>query len=101
MGLCIIGAKDVSTYVKYKDAILVDLRDEDDYRMYHITGAINIPAEQLQRFMKHTDKNRIHIFYCQHGSLSFQAGKKYVKEGYKICSLAGGIDSYHEARSYY
>lgn len=95
MGLCIIGAKDVQDYIKNKGAILIDLREEEDYRAGHITGAVNIPANRLQQFMRQTDKSRIHIFYCQHGGLSFQAGKRYVREGYRICSLAGGIDSYN------
>ncbi|MCC8028703.1 MAG: rhodanese-like domain-containing protein [Lachnospiraceae bacterium] len=94
MGLCVISAKDVRTYVSQKDAILVDLRRGEDYCEYHIRGAVSVPAKQLPRFMKQTDRGRIHIFYCQHGSLSIQEGRNYARRGYQICSLAGGLDAY-------
>lgn len=96
MGLCIIGAKDIRVYMKQKDAVLVDLREPEEYGRGHIPGAVNIPAGKLQMYMRRTDRNRIYIFYCQHGSLSFQEGKKYVRAGFRICSLAGGMDGYQE-----
>lgn len=95
MGLCIIGAREVESYRTYKNAILIDIREENDYVQGHIPGAINVPAHHLQSYMRQTDKNRIHIFYCQHGGLSFQAGKRYIRDGFRICSLAGGMDGYH------
>ena len=94
MEFCMIRANDLQAYVRENDAILVDLRCKEDYQEYHIRGAIHIPAEQLSEFMKHTDKNRTHIFYCRHGSLSIQEGKKYTRLGYRICSLAGGMDAF-------
>ena len=96
MGLCIIGAKDIPIYMKQRQAILIDLREPDEYRRNHIPDALNVPAGTLQQFMNHSNRNRIHIFYCQHGSLSFQEGKKYVRAGFQICSLAGGMDGYEE-----
>ncbi|MCD8218705.1 MAG: rhodanese-like domain-containing protein [Clostridiales bacterium] len=94
MDLCMIDAEDVRRYVRQYDALLVDLRSEEDYQNYHITGAIHIPPEQLPCFMRQTDKQRLHIFYCQHGSLNIREGRKYLRQGYRICSLAGGMDAY-------
>jgi len=94
MELCMIGAEDVRRYVRQYDAVLVDLRSEEDYRIYHIWGAIHIPPDQLQRFMHRTDKQRMHIFYCRHGNLSIREVTKYLRQGYRVCSLAGGMDAY-------
>ncbi len=94
MDLCMIGAGDVRRYVRQYDAILVDLRSAEDYRNFHITGAVNVPADNLQRFMRQTDRQRMHVFYCQHGSLSVREGRKYLRQGYRVCSLAGGMDAY-------
>lgn len=94
MELCIIGAKDISVYVRKREAILVDLRNEDDYRDFHIRGAISVLAKHLSCFMKRSDKNRLYIFYCQHGSQSIQEGRIYARRGYRICSVAGGIEGY-------
>lgn len=98
MELCMICAKDVRRYVREKDAILIDLRDEEDYREFHIPGAISVPTENLAKFMRRTDKRRLHIFYCDHGVLSIQEGRRYLRQGYRICSLAGGIDAYLRQR---
>lgn len=94
MGLCIIGAKDIEEYQKRKDARLLDLRDPTEYRRFHIPGACNVPVEKLEAYMKDASKTQLYIFYCQHGSLSFQEGKRYVRAGYKICTLAGGMLAY-------
>lgn len=96
MGLCIIGAKDVEMYKK-RGGLLVDIRSPQDYRNGHINGAVNVPVEQLENYMKTASKNQIYIFYCQHGSQSFQEGKKYVRTGYQICTLAGGFRAYRQA----
>lgn len=96
MGLCIIGARDVKNYQIGKKAILIDLRDREEYQRFHINGAINVPVEKLERYMKSVSRRQYVIFCCQHGSMSLQEGKKYVREGYQICSLAGGISAYRQ-----
>ena len=96
MGLCIIGAKDVKEYQIRKQALVIDLRDPKDYMRFHIEGAINVPAAELEQFMEKISKKQMLVFYCQHGSQSFQEGKKYVRRGYQICSLAGGVLAYRQ-----
>lgn len=96
MGLCIIGARDVKEYQNRKRAILIDLRDREEYQRFHINGAVSVPVERLEGYMKGVSKNQNVIFCCQHGSLSLQEGKKYVREGYQICSLAGGVSAYRQ-----
>ena len=96
MGLCIIGARDIKDYQLRKNAILIDLRDSEEYMRFHINGAVNVPVEELEQYMKRASRNRNYIFCCQHGSLSLQEGKRYVRKGYQICSLAGGVLAYRQ-----
>ena len=96
MGMCIIGAREVENYQRNYHAQVVDIRDAEEYREYHIRGAIHVPVDEVKDFMKRADKNRIYIFYCEHGSFSFQVAKRYVREGFQICSLAGGLQSYRK-----
>lgn len=98
MGLCIIGAKDIQMYMRQKNAVLIDLREPQEYDSGYIPGAVNVPVRRLPEFMKRTDRSRIHIFYCQHGSQSFQEGNRYTRAGFQICSLAGGMDGYRQWR---
>lgn len=94
MGLCIIGARDIEDYQKYKNAVLLDLRSPEEFRYFHIPGAVNVPQERLEQYMKEVSQRQIVIFYCQHGSLSFREGKHYAREGYQICTLTGGVVAY-------
>lgn len=96
MGLCIIGSRDLDDYRRRRGAILIDLRDQEEYRRFHINGAVNVPAERLEQYMNGASKKQNFIFCCQHGSLSLQEGKRYVREGYQICSLAGGVLAYRQ-----
>lgn len=94
MGLCLISTKEISEYRRRWNAMVIDLRDPKDYRQWHIPGARNVPVEELEAFMEQVSKSRLVIFYCQYGNTSIQEGCRYVKRGYRICSVAGGIDAY-------
>lgn len=96
MELCMVSAEEIPWYVRQQDAVLVDLRSREDYQEFHIVGSINIPLEQLPHYMHRSDKSRLHIFCCQYGSMSIYEGRKYLRQGYRICSLAGGVDGYRE-----
>jgi len=75
--------------------ILIDLRDEEDYRNGHIPGAKNIPYEQWE-IEKETWKHRYGtvVFYCERGNQSMYAAKEMNKRGYYAISIAGGYQGY-------
>ena len=75
MGLCIVGAKDIANYKKRYGARLIDLRSSEEYRRGHIEGAVHVPVDRLRQYMQSVPSNQMLIFYCQHGSQSFQEGK--------------------------
>ncbi len=78
-----------------KNAILIDVRTEDEYVDKHLQGAINIPMQEIKEKIEKitNDKNCIIILYCQHGSRSKKAGYKLEKMGYNnIYTLEGGIE---------
>lgn len=96
MGLCIIGARDIRDYQNRRGAVVIDLRNPEEFVQFHIRGAVNVPVEKLEQYMKSAPRNRIFIFCCQHGNQSIQEGKRYVREGYQIYSLAGGMYAYRQ-----
>ena len=96
MGLCIVGAIVIANYKKRYGARLIDLRSSEEYRRGHIEGAVHVPVDRLRQYMRSVPSNQMLIFYCQHGSQSFQEGKRYVREGYRICTLAGGYQAYRQ-----
>lgn len=94
MGLSLISTKEIGEYRLKRNAMLIDLREPDAYRRWHFPGAQNVPIEELEAFMEQIPKNRLLVFYCQYGNTSIQEGCRYVKRGYHICSVVGGVDAY-------
>ena len=64
----VVSAQDVQSRMSgKKKAVLVDTRSPEEYREGHISGAINIPAEQIKAQAKllPKDKTASIIFYCR------------------------------------
>ncbi len=64
------------------DYLLVDVRDEAEFREGHIPGAINIPAETLAMKSDILPKEKKIIVYCNTGSRSYLAYKKLIGLAY-------------------
>ena len=51
-----ISAEDLDIYVGRKDAVLIDLREPEEYAKNHIRNAVNIPYEKLQECRRYSRK---------------------------------------------
>ena len=76
------------------DAIIVDVRRDDEYKAGHILGAIlltmeTITAETAAKVLP--DKNQMILIYCRSGNRSKQAAEKLAAMGYKNIYEFGGI----------
>lgn len=65
-------------------AIIIDVRDEEEYLESHVQGAINVPVyeilEKINKIVK--NKDDIIILYCKTGKRSKMAKKILEEEGY-------------------
>lgn len=78
-----------------KQAILLDVRSEQEYKEGHLAGSINIPLFDLERGSKKIDCNKqnIIIVYCQSGKRSKKAVRILEQEGYEnVYEIKGGLD---------
>ena len=78
-----------------KDAILIDVRSEQEYRENHLDGSINISLYDLERNGSkiELDKQNIIIVYCQSGKRSKRAVEILKQEGYEyVYEIKGGIE---------
>ncbi len=84
--------------------ILLDLRDEDEYKKYHIREAISFPApnisrdkifSQLLRFKNHTDKI-IAVYMHDERSGTHYAKLLHEKGFDNVYLLTGGIEGFLE-----
>jgi molybdopterin/thiamine biosynthesis adenylyltransferase/rhodanese-related sulfurtransferase len=76
-----------------RDALFVDVREQDEWDEGHIPGAVHIPRGHLESRIEAAapDKARPVVVYCAGGSRSAFAAKSLEELGYEnVVSLAGG-----------
>jgi len=76
-------------------AVLIDVRDADEFRRGHIPGAINIPADSIDSIgRKVKDKDAPIYSYCLSGARSGRAAAALKAMGYTNVTNIGGINRY-------
>lgn len=91
-----IGVRDIPDYQRRQDVMFIDVREKEEYLLFHIPGAKNLPYDDMEHWEKRLDKNKIYVLYCERGSLSMMAAKQLLKKGYSVCTLIGGIRAVQE-----
>lgn len=72
------------------NAIVIDVRNADEYADGHIAGSINIPVENISTV--NYDKETVIIVYCASGMRSADAAKELINLGYtNVYNLDGGL----------
>lgn len=77
-----------------KEILLVDVREEEEWRIGHLPDARLIPLSSFaQRAPEELSKDAKVILYCHRGGRSERAGMWLKQNGYEnVRHLAGGID---------
>lgn len=90
-----IDADGVKKLLK-KGAVLVDVRESDEYSGGHIPRAISVPLSSFENKIskKVKDKNRTVIVYCLSGGRSSMALNKLLNMGYTDVYNLGGISNW-------
>ena len=77
------------------DALLLDVRTEEEYREGHIPGSRNLPLHNLDQVSELVSNKRIPLFvYCYSGARSRKAAGILEHMGYRKVRNLGGISSY-------
>lgn len=79
------------------DLLLVDCREQNEYELVSIDGAMLLPISELQDRATELDdhKNGRIVVHCHHGGRSLQVVNWLRGQGYdKAQSMAGGIDEW-------
>lgn len=78
--------------IKLEDTIIVDVRENVEYKDGHILEAINIPLGEIDENID-LDKDKTIIVYCRSGNRSSKAAAILTEMGYKVYDL-GSIDNW-------
>lgn len=77
---------------------IADIRDANSFAQGHIEEAQSVNDENIQVFLKETDKETPLICYCYHGISSQQAADFFVHQGFKqVYSIDGGWEKWRAA----
>ena len=91
-----INTEEVKKILDNKDEnyILIDVREDYEFKEGHIPGAINIPLGNITNVDYSLDK--IIIVYCRSGNRSNQAAIKLKNMGYNVKDMGGILDWTYE-----
>ena len=86
----------VEEYQHTQDALLIDVRERDEYKEGHIPDSINIPLSVFNQmvFKKIKNKEKPLYIYCLSGGRSQRACFYLKKNGYSHVKNIGGISKY-------
>lgn len=84
---------DICDYVRGENDVLIDVRDKTLYGLGTITGAINIPMDNIKQLYS-LDKTKDIYVFCQVGDYSAEVVELLIDDGYNACNLAGGYRKY-------
>ena len=80
---------------KTPGALLVDVRQKEDYDNGHIPGSINIPESEINSITERVNNKNAPIFvYCLSGAKSWNARRILQSMGYTNVTDLGGINKY-------
>lgn len=102
-GNIISGAMPVVTWrqllgMNPADAMIIDVRTPEEFAFGAITGAVNIPLDELRRRLSEIPANKPVILYCAVGLRGYLALKILTGNGYShVYNLSGGYKTYATA----
>ena len=98
-GIKAVAPGEATRMINHDNAIMIDMRDDKDYREGHIVNAIHAPASSgndIGKLEKYRDKPL--IVYCQRGQRSTAYCSKLKKQGFgSVYNLKGGLLAWQKA----
>lgn len=75
-------------------ALILDVRDPEEFKPAHVPGAAHIPLDQLRERMTELPKDREIWTYCYVGQRSYYALRLLSQYGYRVRNISGGFKTY-------
>ena len=86
----------VEQYRKEDNAVLLDVRTDEEFSEGHIEGSLNLPIGEIDRAATVIPDKSVPIYvYCRSGNRSARAAAYLKRNGYTKVNDIGGILSYN------
>lgn len=79
------------------DAVIIDVRQPEEYDAAHVDGARLVPLGELVERMGELPTDGTLYLMCRSGARSAQATAYLEAQGYDAVNVDGGIIAWHEA----
>ena len=86
-----LSVDDAHQMMSDREVNVIDIRDEDSFRVGHITDAVHMDNGGIQAYIEDTDQDIPLVVCCYHGNMSQSAGAYLAEKGFaQVYSLDGG-----------
>jgi NADPH-dependent 2,4-dienoyl-CoA reductase/sulfur reductase-like enzyme/rhodanese-related sulfurtransferase len=76
------------------EALLVDVRQPEEFAAGHIAGAMNLPLPELRDRLEELPRDREIWLHCGVGQRSYYASRILLQRGFAARNLSGGFTTY-------
>lgn len=95
-----LGPHAATQTMNTEDALVLDVREDAEYKQGHLANAVHIPLGQLNQRLKELEKyrDRTVVAYCRTGNRSNSAASLLRRQGFNaVFNLAGGMVAWQNA----
>jgi rhodanese-related sulfurtransferase len=78
-------------------ALLLDVREDDEWATGHADGARHVPLGQLRASEQDLPRGREILLICRSGRRSAQAAQLLLKAGHSAVNVTGGMQAWTQA----
>ncbi|MCE4956794.1 rhodanese-like domain-containing protein [Macrococcus caseolyticus] len=76
------------------DAVILDVRERDEYQSGHIPVAKNMPLSELEMQIDALNQDHEYIIICKKGGRASRAGEYLDHLGYNVTVAESGMDDW-------
>lgn len=80
-------------------ALLLDVREADEFAEGHVPNALNLPLSELRRRYVELPKDRAIWLCCAVGQRAYYATRFLSQHGYRCANLSGGYTTYQSLKA--
>jgi rhodanese-related sulfurtransferase len=73
------------------NAVLLDVREDDEWQRGHVAGALHIPMRQVPARLAEIDQHAQLYVICHAGGRSLRVAKYLQQNGYRPINVSGGL----------
>ena len=92
-----IAPRAAAELVERGEALLLDVREDDEWRAGHAPTALHIPLGELAQRFRELPQGRPIVAVCRSGNRSALATESLLRAGLEVENLDGGMKAWQKA----